>query len=232
MENVDVIMLSHTKDLTYYGMTQRALNSLRLSEKDYNFDIKLLESNKDAASQKLEYSCCTTIVPSEKFNYNLYLNYGLEKCSTDWLVVANNDLVFMSGWFSEIMRLHRENPYVKSFSPFEPNWHRLQGFDPESRDMFFGYRTSKELAGWCIVIHRDVILDCNLFDPRFAFIYQDNDYAETIKSRGYTHALASRSSVYHVTAQSDGLIASEDRYSMFDAQESLFYSKWPEASRH
>lgn len=229
MEDVDVIFLSHTRDLTYYGMTQRAINSLQSSEKDYSFDIKLIESNKQAISEKMLYADCKVIVPPEKFSYNKFLNYGLAACKHSWLVVCNNDIVFMEGWFSAIMEQHQKNPSLKSFSPFEPNWHTALGFDSGSTELYYGYRTSCEIAGWCLVVHRDILENCALFDPQFSFIYQDNDYAETIKNSGYEHALVCKSTVYHVTSQSDGLIMDEDREHMFDEQKRIFYKKWPNA---
>jgi hypothetical protein len=227
MENIDVILLTYTKDLTYYGMTQRAINTLKSSEGSYNFDVKVVESSKNAASQQLLYTGCTTIVPDEKFGYNRFLNHALKHCKNEWVVVGNNDLIFMPGWFSEIMRAHVDNPEIKSFSPYEPNWHALYNIGISNKDVALGYRSAYEITGWCIVINREIIDNCKLFDPQFDFLFQDDDYAETLRNAGYKHALVKKSIVYHVFFQSHEL-NKETRQSDKESGEA-FKKKWPNA---
>lgn len=224
METVDAIILSNTQDLSFYGLTQRTINTLRWSESDINFDIKVVETNSDIESQGFIYDACTVVKPNEKFNYNKFLNYGLEHCKNEWLIVCNNDLIFTKNWFTNLLQVHKQDPSIKSLCPFEPEWHVNKGLSPDG-GVYFGYRTSYEIAGWCMAIHREIIEKCDLFDPEFAFWYQDNDYAETIRHAGYKHALVCNSRVYHMVSKSHELLGS-DRHSMTSGQQKPFADKW------
>lgn len=228
MPNIDIIFLAYTKDASYHRMLLNALYTLRHSETEYNFDVKIIESNRNYKQEGFDYPDCLVITPAEEFNYNLYLNYGLEHSANDWVVVCNNDLLFTQGWFSSIMKHQANYPELKSISPYEPFWHIQRGFDIDRYNLFFGDRVSYELCGWCLVIHREIIDNCRLFDPGFSFIYQDNDYRETIKKAGYIHALAGDSVVYHLRFKSHSLIPESKREYMFEQQKKLFYEKWPE----
>jgi hypothetical protein len=73
--NVDVIFLSNTKDLSLYGLTQRAINTLRWSEDSINFDIKVVESNKEVYNYGYVYEGTHVIIPDEPFGYNKFLNH-------------------------------------------------------------------------------------------------------------------------------------------------------------
>ena len=225
MQTVDAIVLTNTKDLSLYGMTQRTINTLRWSETDYEFDIKVVETNEKHLDQGFVYQGCNTITPSEPFKYNRFLNHGLKHCASDWIVVCNNDLIFTQGWFGKLMEFHAQNPAIKSLAPFEPNWHVKRGLDANT-PVFYGYRTSFEITGWCLVIHKDVIDTCKLFDEQFDFWYQDNDYAETIKAANFQHALITGSRVYHMVSGSHHLIESSEKHRMTNGQHQVFASKW------
>lgn len=224
MKNVDVIILANTKDLSLYGLTQRTINTLRVSEEKYYFDIKVVETNTQLLGQGFVYEKCNVVIPGVEFNYNKFLNHGLRHCGNEWIVLCNNDLIFTHHWFSHLMDFHQSNSEVKSLAPFEPNWHLRHGLSPDA-GVYYGYRTSLEITGWCLVVHRDVIAKCNFFDENFAFWYQDNDYAETLKQHQIQHALVCNSRVYHVVSGSHHLLGTS-RHEMTDGQREIFLSKW------
>jgi hypothetical protein len=226
MREVDVIFLAYTLDDSYYRMLDSALYTLGNSETKYKFNVTIVESNPNFDSLGFTYRDAKVIQPRESFNYNKYLNYGLAETKNEWVIVCNNDLLFTQGWFSNIMVHHMNYPMVKSFSPYDPFWHVQRDFDTDRYNLFFGDRVGYELCGWCLAIHREIIDKCELFDPRFTFLYQDNDYRETIKKEGYTHALAGDSIVYHLRFKSHGLI---DKKEFFNKQREVFVEKWPHA---
>jgi GT2 family glycosyltransferase len=225
MQIVDVIILSNTKDLSLYGLTQRTINTLRLSETTYKFDIKIVETNSELLKEGFVYHNCDVIAPKIEFNYNKFLNEGLKHCTNDWIVLCNNDLIFTQNWFSNLMNFQHQHPDIKSLSPFEPIWHVKRGLSADT-EVYYGYRTSYEITGWCLVVHRDVIHACELFDENFAFWYQDNDYAETIKSNNFKHALVCNSRVYHVVSGSHHLLENHKKYMMTEGQYNNFNNKW------
>ena len=195
----DIIILSNTKNVELYGNTQRTLNTLKWSETEHHFTPIIVETNKNYLDQGFIYDE-NVIIPNEKFGYNKFLNYGLKESNSEWVIVANNDLIFTKKWFTKLMDFHKVNTDCLSLSPWEPNWHIEHGLSI-NQPVYFGYRTSFEITGWCLVIHRSVIQKCGLFDSQFEYWYQDNDYALTLQKFGIKHALITNSRVYHMISQ-------------------------------
>jgi len=223
--NVDVIILAKTSNLELYGMTQRTIQSLWLSERNYNFHINIVESNPNYLDQGFIYNNCTVITPTSEFGYNKFLNHGLRRCNHDWVIIANNDLIFTQEWFTDMMKWRIDNPGIYSLSPWEPNWHLKRGLDP-NHGPYFGYRPAFEITGWCLVMTRDLIEKCELFDPDFEYWYQDNDYALTLQKHGYKHVLLPQSRVYHMVSGTLHELDPNKKEHMTDGQINVLRRKW------
>ena len=227
---VDIIFLSNTVDVEQYGNTQRAINTLLLADSsDTEYNIIIVESNKDHLDQGFHYHGCNVVIPDEEFNYNRFLNKGLEHTKGGWVIISNNDVIFTQHWLWRILEFNHHNPGYHSFSPYEPKWHKdkaeqsgIYGDLP----FYEGYRTSFEITGWCIVMKPELIKTCELFDERFKFWYQDNDYAKTIESKGFKHALVTDSRVYHMVSKSYSTIPKDKLKNMTDEQCAVFRDKW------
>jgi GT2 family glycosyltransferase len=222
--DIDVIILSNTQDLKYYGLLQRTINTLVWSEPRFNFNIIVVESNEKYLEKGFVcYNCNKIITPKEKFNYNRFLNIGLKETHSDWVIIANNDLIFSKNWLTKIFEFQKNNNEYKSFSPFEPNWHCHKSL--ENNEFYSGYRAAYEITGWCLLINREVIEKCDLFDETFAFWYQDNDYAMTLQKHQIKHALIRSSRVYHESSQSHKLLGDKEN-ELTHEQSEIFYNKW------
>jgi hypothetical protein len=225
MCEVDTIILSNTKDIHYYGLLQRTINTLRWSEDTINFNTIIVESNKDYINKGyISNNANNIIVPSCEFNYNKFLNIGLQSCENEWIIIANNDLIFSKKWLTKIFDFRAKNKNFLSFSPYEPNWHCHKSLPVCS--FYEGYRTAYEITGWCIVMHHSIINKCQLFDEQFAFWYQDNDYAMSLKTKNIKHALIRDSRVYHETSQSHKLLGEKEN-ELTHMQREIFIKKWP-----
>ena len=222
--NVDVVILAKTSNLELYGMTQRTIETLRWSEPKYNFFITVVESNRDAEKQGLMYDC-NVITPDEPFGYNNYLNYGIIQSSSEWVIIANNDLIFTEDWLTDMFKWQKDNPKVESLSPWEPNWHLKRGLNP-NHGPYFGYRPAFEITGWCLVMTRSLIKECELFDPDFEYWYQDNDYALTLQKHGYKHVLLPQSRVYHMVSGTLHELDPNKKEHMTDGQINVLRRKW------
>ena len=234
---IGCVILANTTNLEKYGMTQRTLQTLLWSEPDFFFNIIVVESNPNAQKYGFIYDQSTlssyvkTIIPNESFGYNKFLNKGIAElkklCENyEWNIITNNDVIFTQKWFTKLIKWQQDNPSVLSLSPWEPNWHMKKGLDP-NHGPYFGYRTSYEITGWCLVINNSVIEKCNLFDPRFEFWYQDNDYALTLEQSNIKHALVPQSRVYHMVSGTHDIINKSDFYKMTDGQLEILKQKWP-----
>jgi len=227
-------MLTNTNNLMLYGICNRALQTLVWSEPTIKFNIILMESSHSSQEQGFFYSVdgadITTITPKEEFNYNKFLNYGIDELKrtnnlTNWILILNNDLIFTKNWLSKLLDWQKIHPEVLSLNPWEPQWHERHGLSP-TIEVHYGYRVPFEITGWCILINKEVISKCDLFDPRFVFWYQDNDYAKTLESHKIKHALLTNSKVYHMASQSHEILDDTQREIKTHSQINTFVAKW------
>lgn len=222
---IDAIILSKSSDIIHYGLTCRTINSLKESD-GWTGDIYVVESEPEKSFKEngFVYSGCGVIFPECSFNYNKFLNIGVGVCDSDWLLICNNDLVFSKNWFLHMKEAMNSHTDILSFSPLCPNWHLHQNI-MDDKLIEEGYTVSKQICGWCILLHRSIIHKCNLFDEQFEFWYQDNDYALSLKSKNEKHALVPKSRVYHMVSGSHDLLGNRS-VELTYAQEHKFKNKW------
>jgi GT2 family glycosyltransferase len=225
MQEIDVIFLSYTKDLQYYGLTQRAINTLRELNKQYSFNIIIVETNKNLYDNGFVYENCKVIMPKEEFNYNKFLNIGLNECKNNFVLISNNDVIFTQNSVEEMM-CAIENSKAGSASPREPNWFQQQEFNVVGSDFVEGYEIGKHLTGWCLLIKKQTLDVLGKFDENFKFWYQDNDYAECLKRNNIKHVIALKSRVYHVNNFSHSLVANDKLLELTHGLEKTFKEKY------
>ena len=193
---IDVIIPTKTCERLLPILT-RCISSLRASE-DFDFNVVLVESQ----ACKVEVGQDMTILYDRPtFNYNHALKLGIDVTVGDWVVMANNDLVFHPGWFSAIRSVWETMPTVRSFCPWngQDGYHNYVYADNPNR-VIFGYRVCYEVGGWCLVCRRDVLETIDLSE-RVDFWYSDNVYADELQKHRIPHALIRDSRVDHLTSQ-------------------------------
>ncbi len=195
---VDVIMLSLTNSDELFEMTQSAINSLLESEKKFQFNVILLESNKKS---KYQYKNCTVYTPNlGKFNYNKYMNYGISITNNEFIAFCNNDLIFQKDWFTEIYRLKDIADSFSSWNNYE-NWHdKCMPNISRLTPYIEGYRIAHEMTGWCFVAKRKVFNKFKL-NEGVDFWYSDNVYIDDIVRHGFKHILVRNSFVDHICSK-------------------------------
>jgi glycosyltransferase involved in cell wall biosynthesis len=198
---VDIIIPSKTS-AQFADMVKRCITSLRESEDSFiAFNVILVESEHDSP---VHVGQDKTLWWSEdrNFNYNGALNMGIRDSRNDWVVLANNDVVFKPGWFTEMLRLNAKYPHLKSFSPWNDydNWHPVRFPNVTTEEYIIDDRICCGMAGWCIVTKREVLSKITLSE-RVELWYSDNIYADELRRIKQPHALAVRSKVDHLVSQ-------------------------------
>lgn len=228
-EKVDVIILSNTKNLHYYDMTKKAIDSLIESEASVEFNVYLVETNINLFNEFPEgYQSATKVInPNIPFNYNKFINIGLKNCKSDYVVMVNNDVVFEKNWLSNMINAMNDNN-ADSASPYSPDCPDLKqcGNIP---DVWEGYEVNKQVFGFCIVATRKA-LNVVDFDEQFEFWYQDNDYAMQLKENNLKHILVKNSVVNHLGQSSHQLVDDKDKYKFTNGMKELFNKKWNNGS--
>lgn len=221
---VDVIMLSYTANAQIYEMTCKAISTLRQSEKNINFNIFLVETNKNFEKEYSGYDAHVIIPHEEKFNYNRFVNIALELCKSDWVVISNNDVEFTPEWFTVAKKEMDENA-IDSASPYcKENFDLMAQPEPES--IYYGYETGKQVWGYCLIINRRVINLIGKFDEQFVFWYQDDDYGRQLMKYGIRHACIKSSQVNHLISKSHDLIPADQREKYTHGMKQIFEKKY------
>ena len=225
MIEIDVIVLSFAKDEILRKVTADCVSSLFASE-DKNeilFHCVVLESNRNLSP--LQYEHTTTLYPKKKFGFNTYVNIGLRATRSPYVVIANNDLYFHQGWATEILRVMNADPSVVSASPVCTYHHPAFGIPLHSGN-YPGYEIRKEIAGWCILLKREILDTIGFFDEKFRFWYADYDYANNLKAHHLKHVLISSSVVDHLDGRTTKEL-SKPKHFDFTLVSKLYYEyKW------
>jgi hypothetical protein len=221
---IDVIFLSFTKNLHYYGLTQRSINTLIQNNQDVDFNIFVVETNKKIIDEFFVYRDCNVLIPDEDFNYNRFIQYGLNFCKNDYVLICNNDLIFTKDSIKNLVNIVKTYN-IESASPIEPNFHNNLFSEKEMQSDFIeGYEVQKHILGWCIILKRNLIKKFNLFDEEFSFWYQDDDYAMELKKNGIKHFLIPSSKVRHEFSASHTLL--KEKETMTYGLKKKFDEKW------
>lgn len=180
---VDVIMVVNYSKPELVEMTNRCISSLHESERDIRFNIIIVEDD------------------GVDFNYNKKLCEGLSQSNNEFVILANNDLIFTEGFFSEIMAAYNTN-IAESFGCWNPNWH--EKYFKTYQEYYLGYEIGKHLTGWCIVTTRKVLNEidfCNENNFRVSFWRSDDIYKDLLKQHNIKHALVRNSKVTHLLSK-------------------------------
>lgn len=221
---IDVIILSYVKNDSVLKMNNECIDSINNSTKNHTFKIYLIETNKD---RKFEYSQDNVVViqPDEEFNYNRFLNIGLEYCKNEWVLISNNDTIYHENFIDKMIEANEFDKDLLSMSPIDDSWFRHNEFNRNIK-IYYGFRTSYEIAGWSILVKRSVIDQIGGFDEKFKFWYQDNDYAMTLIQHKIKHALITDSKVTHLLSKSHHFIESTKKHEMTDGLIHEMIKKW------
>lgn len=221
---IDVIILSYAKNDSIIEMNNNCINSLNSSSDLHKFNILLIETE-STKEYKYPQENVKVIQPGVEFNYNKFLNIGFKLCNNDWVLISNNDTIYHKNFLENMFDANQIDDKILSMSPMDDSWHRHKLFD-KSNKIYYGYRTSYEVAGWSILVHKSVIERIGGFDEQFTFWYQDNDYANSLIQNEIKHALITNSKVTHLLSRSHGLIEQEKKYEMTDGLGIKFINKW------
>lgn len=180
---VDVIMLSKAEQYSEMDMTQKAINSCIGGANGLPVNVIVMESG------TAYYENAKTIPKHGKFNYNGYANEGAEMGSAEWIMIANNDLVFHDGWLHNLIAAQHV-----VVSPHEPNDSRQKAMICNET----GDECGRHFSGWCFMIKRSLWRSIGGFDTDVDFWCSDDVVIEQVKAKGIVPMLVKNSIVDHL----------------------------------
>lgn len=202
---LDIIIISNAFNPYMRMITESAIRTCsRADETVYKFYV--VEQNKNC----IPYKKATTIFYDFKFNYNKCLNIGISKSSSPYVALCNNDLIFYKNWGVNILHA------LKRFESVSPSTYPFEGVK-------MGYKIQKEVLGWCIVAHRELLVNkLNYLDMPVAFWYSDNVYVHQLKQAKVKHALIGNSIVRHLESITLNKMPYDLRHHYMKKQAKLF----------
>lgn len=126
---------------------------------------------------------------NQPFNYNQFANIGASHGKSEYICIANNDLIFYPGWFNEILKAD-----YQIVSPRCPDDKRQQDIIENE----IGEQVGRHLSGWCFVIKRSVWEQIGGFDEDFGFWCADNSLMEQLLAIGIKPMVLADSYVKHL----------------------------------
>tara|TARA_R110002110_G_scaffold48091_1_gene143758 strand:- start:88 stop:708 length:621 start_codon:yes stop_codon:yes gene_type:complete len=203
-----VIILSYTKDMKYFEMLKRCVDSIEDSK--VNPRIIVVETNKNLEGKEIPIEA-EFIFPPGEFNYNRFLNAGFEHIrDSKKVIISNNDVVYEPGCIDS---LYSWLDIYDSVSPTEE-----LGLNVE------GIKVGEHVKGWCIGLNIDVYNRMGEWDEDFSFWYQDNDYCNFLEKEGYAHCVIGNAVAHHEISASHNLV--ENLYESTHGLEKVLYEKW------
>jgi GT2 family glycosyltransferase len=207
----DVIILSNARTKALEAMTQQTINTLRISERPGKFNIIVIEQT------TATYARTQTIHMPGEFNYNQFANIGVRKGYAPSICIANNDLIFTRGWFSEMCKVR-----AKVMSPKNPGDKRQL----DIRVAEGGYEAGRHFSGWCFVMQRNVWEQIGGFDEDFPFWCADNATIEQLKAIDVAPVLVPNSQVRHLASETLKTLTKPEQNELTTAQVRKFNRKY------
>lgn len=180
---VDVVFLSKADNVDAQLMTQRAIDSCIRGANGLPVNCIVIEGGIG------EYHNAEVVYTREPFNYNAFGNMGARMGKAEWIMLANNDLVFHDGWLHKLIAADAE-----VVSPHEPNDIRQEDIIENTQ----GYVCGKHFSGWCFMISRSLWDEIGGFDEDFTFWCADDAVIEQVKAKGIKPMVVKDSIVEHL----------------------------------
>lgn len=179
----DVVFLSNAKTSDLYAMAQHAVDTCAAGAPQAG--ITVLEQ------QRVEYQRARTVHMPGEFHFNAFANYGASLGTAEWIMIANNDLIFGEGWLEALLAAN--HPVVSPKCPVRESQGRLT-------ENTTGYNNGVHFSGWCFMIRRDLWERIGGFDECVDFWCSDDVVIEQVKALGIAPMLVPASKVEHLSS--------------------------------
>lgn len=169
-------------------------------------------------------------------------NVGIKAADGNYVVLLNNDTLITRGWLTAMAK-HLENdkalgmcgPVTNSIgneAKIKVDYHSMSGLERFSyiyttKHLGEEYRDINVLALFCTMIKKQVIEECGYLDENYGVgMFEDDDYAEAVKAKGYLLAIAEDAFVHHFEGVSFKKLEEEEFMRIFNTNKQLFERKW------
>jgi hypothetical protein len=219
--DVDVIILTNSKDEKYFRMTKESIVSLKNSSNVANFNIILVEDNiKSKYTDLYKRLGCNVVFNNKKFSFSNSINYGLNHCKSRFVCLSNNDVVFDKNWFFEIYKNIDLDDNISVYSTLD----KYLNLELPSSKLVEGYKPVGIHSGWCHVIDTHLLKNHKYLSEEFDIWFMDDDFCMRLQRLGLKQVLVKNSIVYHLGKSSINLY--DDSNSRTSSDREKFLKKY------
>lgn len=169
-------------------------------------------------------------------------NVGMKAASGDYIVLLNNDTVITRGWLTAMCKHLENDPALGMCGPVTNSigneakiavtYHSINelhqfAYDYTTRHLCEEYRSVNVLALFCTMIKKQVIDACGYLDENYGIgMFEDDDYSEMAKSKGFSLTIAEDAFVHHFEGVSFKKLEDETFNTIFQENKTFFEKKW------
>ena len=160
------------------------------------------------------------------------MNRGMRASRAPYVCLLNNDLLFTSGWLSQMLDVARAHPQLGILNPTSSTFgnHPPRGMSLEAYAAFLRAKRGLYVEvgmciGFCLLIPRAVIERVGVLTEEVERIFfEDEDYCMRAKEAGFQCAVVKSAYVFH--AEHKTLRPSPEREALFDRNRRWCEGKW------
>jgi O-antigen biosynthesis protein len=167
------------------------------------------------------------------------MNQGLALAESDYICLANNDIVFTKSWLSEIIELfekHKEigliNPNSNTLGAKPVDGETIESLSESLRNRYRGVFVEMPFCiGFCMVMRKVLFEKAGGLSAEYApMFFEDTDFSKKAVKAGYRIGLAKGAYVWH---KEHGSFKNKSRAteSIFRKNKKIFQAKWGKISR-
>jgi len=189
-----------------------------------------------------EKSHVKVLLNDENLGFAAGNNVGMKQADGAYIVLLNNDTLITRGWLTTLAK-HMENnkmlgmcgPVTNSIgneAKIKVDYHSMRelerfAYDYTTRHLGEEYQNVHVLAFFCTIIRKNVVEECGYLDESYGIgMFEDDDYAETVKSRGYSLTIAEDAFIHHFHGVSFNKLEDEQFQKVFSQNKEKYQKKW------
>jgi glycosyltransferase involved in cell wall biosynthesis len=228
MKKIDVIILSNTADETYHNLLSITVNSIK-AQTDVESNIILVETNTEyKTKEQYNLPIDVLVVPNEKFNFNRFLNRGLEPSTADYICFSNNDVRYFPNSLASLIDGLQVYDSVCPFGSGYADW-LYESLNLDTTSNLENCLINASFLGWCYCFTRRTMNECfgGKFDEQFEFYRQDEDIINTLIENKFSHAVVGSAKAVHLNIKGEHGRGSNSYKLLGTDEEQYFYTEHP-----
>ena len=228
-------------------LTQACIESVFADTGYTNIEVIVVDNaSSDDTVAYLEYVAASeprlrTLAQSENLGFAAGNNVGIGEASGEYICLLNNDTIVTRGWLRTLVNHARRDTSIGLIGPITNNIGneaRIETSYKSTEDMhvqaFIATRAHtntvldlESAAFFCVVGRAEIWKEIGPLDEAYKRGYfEDDDYCQRVRSRGYRIVCADDAFVHHHLAASFGSLGKDQRDELLRTNQKIFEAKW------